>query len=74
MIKNRIPHWIIIEESRERTTFEGSLQSKMAKINFDHDFSDKLTVKKYINFFNSLKVTSAILGKELTQNIGGELK
>ncbi len=74
MIKNRILHWIIIEESREGTTFEGSLHSKMAKINFDHDFWDMLIVKKYIDFFNSLKVTSAILGKELTESIGGELK
>jgi hypothetical protein len=64
MIKKRILHWIIIEESRDNTTFEGSLQSKMSVINFSNDIKDGLKAERNINSLDSLKGASAILTEE----------
>ncbi|MHA2010036.1 MAG: hypothetical protein ACXACO_19815 [Promethearchaeota archaeon] len=65
MIKKRILHWIIIEESRDNTTFEGSLQSKMSVINFSNDIKDGLKAERNINSLDSLKGASAILTEEM---------
>ena len=70
MFDLKILHWNFIEENNDSTTFEGSLHSKMSIINFDHDFWDMLIVRKSIDFFNLMKVTSAFPIKELmTQRI-----
>ena len=37
MIKNRTSHWLIIEESKDNTIFEGSLHSKMSQFNLVND-------------------------------------
>lgn len=62
MNKKRILHWIIIEESNDCTTFEGSLQSKMSRINLDHDFWNMLKCKRNSN---NIRRFSAILYREV---------
>lgn len=62
MIKKRILYWIIIEESKDATTFEGSLHSKMPKINFDRDFWNMLKCKRSSN---NIRWSSAVLKEEV---------
>lgn len=57
-----ITHWNPVEESKDKTTFEGSLQSKMSRINFDQDFWDML---KFNTHRNTIRRFSAILYKEV---------
>ena len=61
----RNSHRIIIEESRDCTNFEGFLQSKMSIIKFNLAILDMLIVKKDLAFFNTLRVTSAVLKEVL---------
>ncbi|MFW9881652.1 MAG: hypothetical protein ACFFG0_51965 [Candidatus Thorarchaeota archaeon] len=65
MNKKRILHWKLVEESKNNTTFEGSLHSKMAKINFDHDFWDLL---KYKRNRNNIRRSSAVLDEEVRKD------
>lgn len=46
MISKRILHWIIIEESKDSTTFEGSLHSKMSQIDLVNGIMDSLKAEK----------------------------
>jgi hypothetical protein len=74
MNNKNITHRNPIEESRDCTTFEGSLQSKMSSKNLSYDQEDNLRVKRQIHFFNSKEVTPIILIKEvLKQRITADL-
>ena len=77
LIKN-FPNWNPIEESKDSTTFEGSLQSKMSTIKLDKDIMDLLRAKRDRDHINMTRWASAILRKELTEDankgIGEELK
>ncbi|KKM77920.1 hypothetical protein LCGC14_1365170 [marine sediment metagenome] len=61
-----IPYWKPVEESRDSTTFEGSLQSKMSKLNFDQDFWDMLKCKRNSN---NIRRFSAILYGEVQEDL-----
>ncbi len=65
MFINYIPHWKPVEESKDSTTFEGSLQSKMTQIKFWSDKTDILNAKSHSNIITNLKVASDIVMKEL---------
>ncbi|MHA1986962.1 MAG: hypothetical protein ACW98D_10015 [Promethearchaeota archaeon] len=65
MIKNRILHWIIIEESRNYTTFEGSLHSKMSVINFSNGIKDGLKAERDNSSIDSLKGASTVLTEDM---------
>lgn len=62
MNKKRILHWIIIEESNDCTTFEGSLQSKMSQIIFDWK---NLGMLKCNRNRNNIRGISAVLHQEV---------
>ena len=62
MFINDILHWKLAEENKNSTNFEGSLQSKMSIINFDHDFWDLLNFKRDSN---NIRWFSAVLNEEV---------
>ncbi|KKM77918.1 hypothetical protein LCGC14_1365150 [marine sediment metagenome] len=62
MINKRILHWIIIEESKDGTTFEGSLHSKMSTLILNQKILDKLKCKRSIN---NIRMFLAVLKKEV---------
>ncbi len=65
MFYYQFKHWKPVEESRDSTTFEGSLQSKMSRIKFWYEKTDILNAKSHSNIITNLKVASDILMKEL---------
>jgi hypothetical protein len=60
MIKNRTSHWIVIEESKDNTTFEGSLRSKMSTIEPINDILGLLRYSHRPNSVVQLDVLSII--------------
>lgn len=56
-----------IEESRDCTTFDGFLHSKMSSINVINGLTDRLRAKRQIHFFKVKKVAPTILIKEVTK-------
>ena len=69
MIKNRTSHWLVIEESKNNTIFEGSPRSKMSTINFDWKVLDVL--KYQINNNNNRRI-SAVLFEEVNSIRNGK--
>ncbi|MFW9970362.1 MAG: hypothetical protein ACFFDF_09195 [Candidatus Odinarchaeota archaeon] len=61
-----ITHWNIVEGSRYSTAFEGSLQSKMSKLNFDRKILDMLKCKR-----NSVNIRwfSVVLDKVVRKEV-----
>ena len=55
-------HWKPVEESRDSTTFEGSLQSKMSIINFGWKILDMLKCNRNRNIIGWF---SAVLEEEV---------
>ncbi|MFW9879492.1 MAG: hypothetical protein ACFFG0_40970 [Candidatus Thorarchaeota archaeon] len=66
MNKKRILHWIIIEESKDCTTFDGSLQSKMSKLNFDKKILDMLKCRRD---GNNIRRSSAVLDSVVRKEV-----
>ena len=69
MNHNNIIYWLPIEESRDCTTFEGSLQSKMSIKKFILAILDILNAKKSMVFFNLMKVASAVRKEEIIKRM-----
>jgi len=66
MIYRNITHWKPVEESKDSTIFEGSLHSKMSKLNFNWKILDML---KYKRNSNNIRRSSAVLDEEVRKEV-----
>lgn len=72
MNDNSFLYWLLIEESRFNTAFEGSLQSKMSKNNIYNGIMNGLNARKNYTNIDAMKGASAVLTEEIKkENILG---
>jgi len=69
MFINNIPHWKPVEERKDSTTFDGSLQSKMSRIILDKGIRDLLIANRRDNYFNLMKGASVVLRTQLMKEV-----
>ena len=69
MFNSKFTYTRPVEESRDSTTFEGSLQSKMSQTILNKGIKDLLIANRRIDYFNLKKGASVILRKQLMKEV-----
>ncbi len=69
MFNNKFTHRKLVEENKNNTTFDGSLQSKMSRIILDKGIRDLLIANRRDNYFNLMKGASVIFRTQLMKEV-----